>query len=176
MRPIRKAIDIHRNNLRRRQRAKPLSPALFWGRCRNLHAKQTKREKERPERAASLQPRATPWATDLLGFQPAQGRRQGFSAQSPPTFNIPILPPTFQVRISLPSPHPPQLNPHAFGRIWDVPRPHLLPATTASEPSDDRLCSQMRSSLGRRSPPSRESGFSRRLLGTAKPIDTIYKQ
>jgi hypothetical protein len=23
-------------------------------------------------------PRALPWATDLLGFQPAQGRRQGF--------------------------------------------------------------------------------------------------
>ena len=23
-------------------------------------------------------PRATPWALDLLGFQPAQGRRQGF--------------------------------------------------------------------------------------------------
>ena len=82
------------------------------------HDKRTKREKERPERAASSQPRATPWvsaykrlrpvrakvkinrspillplqgveygdmvpralpwATDLLGFQPAQGRRQGF--------------------------------------------------------------------------------------------------
>ena len=82
------------------------------------HDKRTKREKERPERAASLQPRATPWvsaykrlrpvrakvwangwllllplqgvgnggmapralpwATDLLGFQPAQGRRRGF--------------------------------------------------------------------------------------------------
>ena len=82
------------------------------------HDKRTKREKERPERAASSQPRATPWvsvykrlrpvrakvwangwllllplqgvgdgdmvpralpwAGDLLGFQPAQGRRQGF--------------------------------------------------------------------------------------------------
>ena len=82
------------------------------------HDKRTKREKERPERAASLQPRATPWgsaykrlrpvrakvwangwllllplqgvgngdmvpralpwAMNLLGFQPAQGRRQGF--------------------------------------------------------------------------------------------------
>ena len=82
------------------------------------HDKRTKREKERPERATSSQPRATPWvsaykrlrpvrakvwangwllllplqgvgngdmvpralpwATDLLGFQPAQGRRQGF--------------------------------------------------------------------------------------------------
>ena len=82
------------------------------------HDKRTKREKERPERAASPQPRATPWvsvykrlrpvkakvwangwllllplqgvgngdmvpralpwATNLLGFQPAQGRRQGF--------------------------------------------------------------------------------------------------
>ena len=82
------------------------------------HDKRTKREKERPERAASLQPRATPWvsaykrlrpvrakvwangwllllplqgvgngdmvpralpwALDLLGFQPAQGRRRGF--------------------------------------------------------------------------------------------------
>ena len=26
----------------------------------------------------ALIPRALPWATDLLGFQPAQGRRQGF--------------------------------------------------------------------------------------------------
>ena len=82
------------------------------------HDKRTKREKECPERAASSQPRATPWvsaykrlrpvrakvtpnrsplllplqgvgngdmvpralpwALDLLGFQPAQGRRQGF--------------------------------------------------------------------------------------------------
>ena len=82
------------------------------------HDKRTKREKERPERATSSQPRATPWvsvykplrpvrakvwangwllllplqgvgngdmvpralpwALDLLGFQPAQGRRQGF--------------------------------------------------------------------------------------------------
>ena len=82
------------------------------------HDKRTKREKERPERAASSQPRATPWvsahkrlrpvrakvkanhspillplqgvgngnmvpralpwALNLLGFQPAQGRRQGF--------------------------------------------------------------------------------------------------
>ena len=82
------------------------------------HDRRTKREKERPERAASSQPRATPWvsahkrlrpvrakvkanhspillplqgvgngdmvpralpwALDLLGFQPAQGRRQGF--------------------------------------------------------------------------------------------------
>ena len=25
-----------------------------------------------------MAPRALPWATDLLGFQPAQGRRQGF--------------------------------------------------------------------------------------------------
>ena len=81
------------------------------------HDKRTKREKERPERATSSQPRATPWvsvykplrpvrakvwangwllllplqgvgngdmvpralpwATDLLGFQPAQGRRRG---------------------------------------------------------------------------------------------------
>ena len=80
--------------------------------------KRTKREKERPERATSSEPRATPWvsmhkclrpvrakvwangwlllfplqgvgngnmvpralpwALDLLGFQPAQGRRQGF--------------------------------------------------------------------------------------------------
>ena len=82
----------------------------------------------------------------------------------------------FRDRISLPPPHPPKSNPYAFWRIWDVPRPHLLPATTASGPSDDRLCSQMRSCLGRRSPPSRESGFSRRLLGTVAPIDTIYKQ
>ena len=83
-----------------------------------VHDKRTKREKECPERAASSQPRATPWvsaykhlrpvrakvwangwllllplqgvgngdmvpralpwALDLLGFQPAQGRRQGF--------------------------------------------------------------------------------------------------
>ena len=82
------------------------------------HDKRTKREKERPERASSPQPRATPWvsvhkhlrpvrakvwangwllllplqgvgngdmvpralpwAGNLLGFQPAQGRRQGF--------------------------------------------------------------------------------------------------
>ena len=121
-------------------------------------------------------PRALPWATDLLGFQPAQGRRQGFSAQSPPTFNIPILPPIFQVPHLPPASPSPQSNPHAFWRIWDVPRPHLLPATTASGPSDDRLCSQMRSCLGRRSPPSREFGFSRRLLGTVAPVDTIYKQ
>ena len=94
----------------------------------------------------------------------------------PLTFNIPILPPIFQVRISLPPPHSPKSNPHVFWRIWDVSRPHLLPATTASGPSDDRLCSQMRSCLGRRSLPSRESGFSRRLLGTVEPIDTIYKQ
>ena len=26
-----------------------------------------------------MAPRALPWARDLLGFQPAQGRRQGFS-------------------------------------------------------------------------------------------------
>ena len=82
-----------------------------------------------------MAPRALPWATDLLGFQPAQGRRQGFSAQSPPTFNISILnTPPFRDRISLPPPHPPQSNPHAFWRIWDVPRPHLLPATTVSAP------------------------------------------
>ena len=89
------------------------------------HDKRTKREKERPERATSPQPRATPWvsvykplrpvrakvwangwllllplqgvgngdmvpralpwALDLLGFQPAQGRKQSFSAHSPPT-------------------------------------------------------------------------------------------
>ena len=82
------------------------------------HDKRTKRERERPERAAIPQPRATPWvpaykrqrpvrakvwangwllllplqgvgngdmvpralpwARDLLGFQPAQRRRQGF--------------------------------------------------------------------------------------------------
>gem|GEM_PF-6718145 len=30
--------------------------------------------RERPERAASSQPRATPWAPNLLGFQPVQGR------------------------------------------------------------------------------------------------------
>ena len=82
------------------------------------HDKRTKREKERPERAVSPDPSATPWvsahkrlrpvrakvlangwllllplqgvgngdmvpraltwALDLLGFQPAQGRRQGF--------------------------------------------------------------------------------------------------
>ena len=30
--------------------------------------------RERPERAASPQPRALPWAPNLLGFQPAQGR------------------------------------------------------------------------------------------------------
>ena len=28
----------------------------------------------------------------------------------------------------------PQSNPHAFWRIWDVPRPSLLPATTVSAP------------------------------------------
>ena len=94
----------------------------------------------------------------------------------PPTFNIPILPPTFQGPHLPPASPSPQSNPHAFWRIWDVPRLHLLPATTASGSSDDRLCSQMRSCLGRRSPLSRESGFSRRLLGTVEPIDTIYKQ
>ena len=65
---------------------------------------------------------------------------------------------------------------NASALIWDVPRPHLLPATTASGPSDDRLCSQMRSSLGRRSPPSRESGFFRPEQAAEKSIDTIYKQ
>ena len=95
------------------------------------HDKRTKREKERPERAASSQPRATPWlsahkrlrpvrakvkanhspillplqgvgngnmvpralpwALNLLGFQPAQGRRQGFFAQSPSTWFFWIL-------------------------------------------------------------------------------------
>ena len=95
------------------------------------HDKRTKREKERPERAISSKPRATPWvsahkrlrpvrakvwangwllllplqgvgngdmvpralpwALDLLGFQPAQGRRQGFFAQSPSTWFFWIL-------------------------------------------------------------------------------------
>ena len=33
-----------------------------------------------------MEPRAPAWALDLLGFQPVQGRRQGFFfAQSPPT-------------------------------------------------------------------------------------------
>ena len=89
-----------------------------------------------------MAPRALPWATDLLGFQPAQGRRQGFSAQSPPTFNIPIFPPIFQVRISLPSPHPPPNPiPMPFGesgtcraRICSQRRPHLGRATTVSAP------------------------------------------
>ena len=89
------------------------------------HDKRTKREKERPERVTSSEPRATPWvsvykrlrpvrakvrangwllllplqgvgngdmipralpwAMNLLGFQPAQSRRQGFSAQSSST-------------------------------------------------------------------------------------------
>ena len=86
-----------------------------------------------------MAPRALPWATDLLGFQPAQGRRQGFSAQSPPTFNIPILPPIFQVRISLSPPHPPNPIPIPFGesgtcraRICSQRRPHLGRATTVS--------------------------------------------
>ena len=30
------------------------------------------------EGIGDMVPRALPWATDLLGFQPAQGRRQGF--------------------------------------------------------------------------------------------------
>ena len=89
-----------------------------------------------------MAPRALPWATDLLGFQPAQGRRQGFSAQSPPTFNIPIFPPIFQVRISLPSPHPPPNPiPMSFGesgtcrvRICSQRRPHLGRATSLSAP------------------------------------------
>ena len=90
-----------------------------------VHDKRTKREKERPERAVSSEPRATPWvsvykrlrpvrakvwangwllllplqgvgngdmipralpwAMNLLGFQPAQSRRQGFPAQSSST-------------------------------------------------------------------------------------------
>ena len=32
-----------------------------------------------------MEPRALPWAGDLLGFQPAQGRSQSVSKQSPPT-------------------------------------------------------------------------------------------
>ena len=157
-----------------------MSPALFGGRCRNLHAKQTKREKERPERAASLQPRATPWvsvykrlrpvrakvwangwllllplqgvgngnmapralpwATDLLGFQPAQGRRQGFSAQSPPTFNIPILPPIFQgPHLPPASPSPPIQSPCLLA--------HLGRAAPASAPSDDCIWAERRPSL-----------------------------
>ena len=89
-----------------------------------------------------MAPRALPWATDLLGFQPAQGRRQGFSAQSPPTFNIPILSPLpFRDRISLPPTHPPNPIPMPFGesgtcraRICSQRRPHLGRATTVSAP------------------------------------------
>ena len=87
-------------------------------------------------------PRALPWATDLLGFQPAQGRRQGFSAQSPPTFNIPILPLPFRSaslsRLPIPPPTP---IPMPFGesgtcraRICSQRRPHLGRATTVSDP------------------------------------------
>ena len=48
--------------------------------------------RERPERAASSQPRALPWAGDLLGFQPAQGRRKGFLRTIfPPPLDISIL-------------------------------------------------------------------------------------
>jgi len=36
-------------------------------------------------------PRALPWATDLLGFQPAQGRRQGFFRTISTPLNISIL-------------------------------------------------------------------------------------
>ena len=36
-------------------------------------------------------PRALPWAGDLLGFQPAQGRRQGFLRTISPPLNISIL-------------------------------------------------------------------------------------
>ena len=88
-----------------------------------------------------MAPRALPWATDLLGFQPAQGRRQGFSAQSPPTFNIPILPPIFQgphLPPASPSPNP---IPMPFGesgtcraRLCSQRRPHLGRATTVSAP------------------------------------------
>ena len=89
-----------------------------------------------------MAPRALPWATDLLGFQPAQGRRQGFSAQSPPTFNISILnTPPFRDRISLQPPHPPNPIPMPFGesgtcraRICSQRRPHLGRATTVSAP------------------------------------------
>ena len=89
-----------------------------------------------------MAPRALPWATDLLGFQPAQGRRQGFSAQSPPTFNISILnTPPFKDRISLQPPHPPIPIPMLFGesgtcraRICSQRRPHLARATTVSAP------------------------------------------
>ena len=39
----------------------------------------------------NMAPRALPWATDLLGFQPAQGRRQGFFRTISPPLNISIL-------------------------------------------------------------------------------------
>ena len=88
-----------------------------------------------------MAPRALPWATDLLGFQPAQGRRQGFSAQSPPTFNIPILPPIFQgPHLSPVSPSPPIQSPCLLanlgraapasaprcGRAWDGVRRQVV--------------------------------------------------
>ena len=89
-----------------------------------------------------MAPRALPWATDLLGFQPAQGRRQGFSAQSPPTFNIPILnTPPFRSASPSRLPIPPNSIPMLFGesgtcraRICSQRRPHLGRATTVSAP------------------------------------------
>ena len=51
----------------------------------------------------TLIPRALPWAGDLLGFQPAQGRRQSFFRTiSPPLLNISNL-----------NPQPPAAMPHS---------------------------------------------------------------